>query len=40
MNVSVRQQLNQEMEDTRRAFHRLLEQVPTEAYRLPSDNPA
>jgi hypothetical protein len=40
MNVSVRQQLNQEMEDTRLAFHRLLDQVPPEAYRLASDNPA
>lgn len=32
--------LRQEIEDTRQAFHRLLDSIPDEAFSLPSDNPA
>lgn len=38
--MSTRQELRQEMEETRSAYHGLLAQVPDEAFSLPSDNPA
>ncbi len=38
--MSIRDELRQEIEETRAAFHRLLEEVPDEALSRPSDNPA
>ena len=34
------EQLRQEIEETRLAFHRLLDSIPGDAFSLPSDNPA
>jgi hypothetical protein len=38
--VNTRERLQQEIESTRVAFHRLLDSLPEEALSLPSDNPA
>jgi len=38
--VNTRERLQQEIESTRTAFHRLLDSLPEEALSLPSDNPA
>jgi hypothetical protein len=38
--MSTREQLRQEIEATKVAFHQLLDSIPEEAYDLPSDNPA
>ncbi len=36
----LREKLKQEMEETRLAFHQLLDSLPERALDLPSDNPA
>ncbi len=38
--MDTRERLRQEIEDTRLAFHRLLDSLPEEALSLPSSNPA
>ena len=38
--MSIREELQQEIEETRQAFHALLASIPDEAFDLPSDNPA
>lgn len=38
--MSLKQELAQEMENTRRNFHHLLDSVPEASYHHPSDNPA
>lgn len=38
--MSTRAELRQEIEETRAAFHELLDSIPEEAFDLPSDNPA
>lgn len=38
--MSIRDNLRIEIEETKEAFHQLLESIPDEAFGLPSDNPA
>ena len=38
--MSIREELRQEIEETKAAFHELLDYVPDEAFPMPSDNPA
>lgn len=38
--MPTRENLRIEIEETRKSFHQLLESIPDEAFRLPSENPA
>jgi len=40
IEVSIREELRQEIEATNVEFHKLLDSIPVQAYDLPSDNPA